>query len=194
MIHVDLDISSAARRGVVALLTWVASDALLEPGSGLELVGVPDGGLGVPSAPAPMHPARGATPAPRFAILIGTESSGPSMTYQQTDAIRDHVFPLFDLPAEEAGPAKPRFMGTGFFVGRRGYALTAAHVMRGASRAAAGMAGPDGWLGFSILSREEHPREDVALLNRADLLLPRRLDSRRANDVARRTSVADWRA
>ena len=114
-----------------------------------------------------MHPkwARGATPAPRFAILIGMESSGPSMTYQQSDAIRDHVFPLFDLPAEEAGPAKPRFMGTGFFVGRRGYALTAAHVMRGASRAAAGMAGPDGWLGFAILSCEEHPREDVAVLS-----------------------------
>lgn len=83
--------------------------------------------------------------------------------FRQSDAIRDHVFPLFDVGS--GGLLAPaRFLGTGFFLGRHDFAMTAAHVIRGVEQAVALLAGPSGWLSFAANAAELHPREDLAVL------------------------------
>lgn len=96
-------------------------------------------------------------------LCVILDSMEQSHQFEQTDAIRDHVFPVFTSQAEIA-PQPDTFAGTGFFVGNRNHAITAAHVIRGSSAAIIRMAGPAHWLSFSVLNYEVHPREDLAVI------------------------------
>ncbi|HEY4689090.1 MAG TPA: serine protease [Candidatus Acidoferrales bacterium] len=87
----------------------------------------------------------------------------------QSDRIRDYVFPIVTVAAEPAGGgmAVQSFLGTGFLIGNRGYALTASHVLAGhESISKVGMFAPEtgGWLSIAIQAEEAHPTEDVAAL------------------------------
>ena len=79
--------------------------------------------------------------------------------FHQSDAIRDHVFPIVDT-----GRGKVEFLGTGFIIGQRNFALTAGHVIKDALEPAALFVVEGGWLPFSICAQESHPHEDLALL------------------------------
>jgi hypothetical protein len=83
----------------------------------------------------------------------------------QGDAIRHYVFPLCNIEVHDDGLEFKEFLGTGFFIGARGHALTAAHVVRNARQPAIMMPGQDGgWHGFQVLDAAFHPTEDIALL------------------------------
>jgi hypothetical protein len=91
--------------------------------------------------------------------------------FRQSDLIRDYVFPLCTAVADPAGGWKfQSFLGTGFLIGGRGYALTAAHVLHGQT------GGPlvaifahqsGGWWATAVHEYSLHEREDVALLRLA---------------------------
>lgn len=83
----------------------------------------------------------------------------PLSVFPQSDALRDHVFPLFDLGMEEF-----KFLGTGFFIGQQSFALTAGHVVKNSVAAAALLASEEGWMVFEVTSVECHPEEDLAVL------------------------------
>jgi hypothetical protein len=86
--------------------------------------------------------------------------------FVQSDAVRDFVFPIAEMTAEWAFVS---YVGTGFFIGKRGYALTAAHVAR-ALRPEFAKCGifvdrhDNDWRAFSFAEVECHPHEDVALV------------------------------
>jgi len=87
---------------------------------------------------------------------------------EQTDAIRDYVFPIFEVEISDDGWAAKRFRGTGFFLGNRGSALTAAHVVANPPPKlplAAILPVGQHWRGFGVDAFEEHPTEDIALLS-----------------------------
>ena len=51
-------------------------------------------------------------------------------SFRQSDQIRDYIFPLCVVAGNPGdGWEVERFLGTGFLIGNRGYALTAAHVI-----------------------------------------------------------------
>jgi hypothetical protein len=77
--------------------------------------------------------------------------------------MRDFVFPLINVRLDEGGFAVAGFLGTGFFIGRRNVGLTAAHVSRNFTQAAALIATDDGWRAFAATAPEAHPSEDVAV-------------------------------
>lgn len=88
-------------------------------------------------------------------------------SFEQGDAIRDYVFPLFEVEQQDAsGLRAGRFLGTGFFVGQRNLALTAAHVLRSTQLpvAVALVDGDSGWRALAVRASEEHPTEDVAVM------------------------------
>ncbi len=80
--------------------------------------------------------------------------------------IRELVFPIMDVP-EKDQPAK--LIGTGFFIGKRGFAVTAAHVIdqMDPEIAYAGFVDKNtyGFIGEKINFFEKHPTEDVALIH-----------------------------
>ena len=85
----------------------------------------------------------------------------------QSDAIRDFVFPIASVTSSEKGVEVKRVLGSAFVIGNRGFALTAKHVvLNQRSEALAGIfaSHTDGWIGIEIMSREEHPTEDVAIV------------------------------
>lgn len=87
--------------------------------------------------------------------------------FKQSDAIRDFVFPIASAERRDNGIQVKRVLGTAFFIGSQGFALTAKHVIAGA--AAEKLVGifshqSGGWLGFEITAREVHASEDVALV------------------------------
>ena len=91
--------------------------------------------------------------------------------FKQSDAIRDFVFPIATVAPSEEGAAVKRVLGSAFVIGKRGFALTAKHVISGhdSERLAGVFALPNGeWWGFEITSRDEHPTEDVALVHLSD--------------------------
>jgi hypothetical protein len=100
------------------------------------------------------------------------------MFTQTEGVVRDYVFPLLHAEADEEGGHSYRaLLGTGFFVGGNGFALTAAHVARkitDLSRAAkSGAVGAfvseDGsWWSAQVMDVECHPTEDVALIRLDD--------------------------
>lgn len=92
-------------------------------------------------------------------------------TFQQSDAIRDYVFPLCVTSGSPGqGWTFESFLGTGFLIGNRGFALTAAHVIRNysSSRIVAMFAHQSGgWWGTEVCAHSLHEKEDVALLKLA---------------------------
>lgn len=86
--------------------------------------------------------------------------------------IRDVVFPL--LKAKIINNTEMSFedlIGTGFLIGNRGFALTAAHVIDQLEMnssetvaAAAFVTSDTSWLGQLVLRGEKHPTEDVGLV------------------------------
>lgn len=96
---------------------------------------------------------------------IGFEAS------RQSDAIRDYVFPLCVAGGNPGDRWEYRhFLGTGFLIGSRGYALTAAHVIRDHldSQIVAVFAHQrGGWWGSVVQTHCLHEQEDVALMRLA---------------------------
>lgn len=88
-------------------------------------------------------------------------------SFKQSDAIRDFVFPICTVEQTADGIKFQEFLGTGFLIGSRGHALTAAHVIskHPTTPTAAMFAHQSGgWVGFSILTYYLHEIEDLALL------------------------------
>jgi hypothetical protein len=88
--------------------------------------------------------------------------------FRQPDRIRDYVFPLC-VAAESPGDTWEfrLFLGTGFLIGNRGYALTAAHVIhdhRDSQLVAVFAHQGGGWWGADAQAHCLHEQEDVALL------------------------------
>lgn len=81
----------------------------------------------------------------------------------QTDAIRDHVFPVAKALSRRDERFDIGLLGTGFVIGSRGWALTASHVLSGTSTAYALFA-RDRWQAIPIVEVIEHPSEDVSLM------------------------------
>ena len=88
------------------------------------------------------------------------EGASKPFSYTQSDDIVDHVFPLFNVELEEAGLRLTEFLGTGFFVGSHGHALTAKHVIKNAKTAAILMrdASRTGWQAFAVRETNRIPQ------------------------------------
>lgn len=81
--------------------------------------------------------------------------------------IRDAVLPVFKGKWDKETFSFEAVAGTAFLIGKRGFALTAAHVVdQIALQGAAVALVVDGrkWLPLHILSAEKHPSEDVAVI------------------------------
>jgi Trypsin-like peptidase domain len=86
-----------------------------------------------------------------------------------TRAIRDVVVPLISGKWTDGGFAYEKSEGTMFLIGRRGFAVTAAHVVDqvdgNASVTAAAFVNANGaWVPIRIMAFEPHPTEDVAVV------------------------------
>lgn len=92
-------------------------------------------------------------------------SSLPGAFPGQSQAIADYVFPICNVEQTTDGLNITAFLGTGFFIGSNGYALTAKHVMKPAATPAIVMRGSDlSWRAFAIKEEDAHPVEDVSLI------------------------------
>lgn len=85
--------------------------------------------------------------------------------FVQGTYVRDFVFPIGESSVTWAFRG---YVGTGFFIGRSGYALTAAHVVRAFQKDRVPSAmfcdADREWHGFPIAAVECHPTEDVAII------------------------------
>jgi hypothetical protein len=88
------------------------------------------------------------------------------MSFVQSGAVRDYIFPVALCRRSGDGEfAVDQVIGTAFFIGNRGFALTAGHVVPDKSALLVGMFVLGGsWHGFTIPEWELHPKEDVAIL------------------------------
>ena len=88
------------------------------------------------------------------------------MTFRQVDVIRNYVFPIAPTEPTEEGPWKLiSLLGTGFLIGNRGVALTAAHVVKDTTTGLAALfVGDEGWEALAVALVEQHPGEDVAVV------------------------------
>jgi hypothetical protein len=87
--------------------------------------------------------------------------------FRQSDRIRDYVFPLGTVAENPDGDLEFSFLGTGFLIGSRGYALTAAHVIhdhRASRIVALFLDQRNEWRTVGVRTHCLHDREDVALL------------------------------
>lgn len=96
-------------------------------------------------------------------------SSEGGERYRQGDYVRDFVFPLALATWTPDGSLRyERYCGTAFFIGRQGFALTAAHVVRDLESGPATLVGlfaaRDCFRAFAVKALECHPTEDVAVL------------------------------
>lgn len=87
---------------------------------------------------------------------------------KQQGFIRDYVFPLAFV-STDGTPRFEEFVGTGFLIGNRGYALTAAHVLEAptpsGTELVAMFVNTEGkWEFLRLLSAESHPNQDVGLI------------------------------
>ena len=93
----------------------------------------------------------------------------------QSDKVRDYIFPIAtanaipDIVVQKiiGVQATKRILGSAFFIGNQGFALTANHVIRGSEseRLIAMFSLPSGeWQVFEITGYEAHPSEDVAII------------------------------
>ena len=90
--------------------------------------------------------------------------------------VRDYVFPVMTVDIQGATWHYKSFLGTGFLIGRRGYALTAAHVIENGGSGprlggithqivAAFVLESHEWKGYIIDNAEFHPEHDIALIH-----------------------------
>lgn len=91
------------------------------------------------------------------------------MTTLVSNNVREFVLPVCNLGHDAEGNVVKdgaELVGTCFLLGNRGYALTAAHVLRQVKNDIARVLVPDteGWDACLIRSGEVHPTEDVGLL------------------------------
>lgn len=86
--------------------------------------------------------------------------------FGQSDRLRDSVFPLVEVaPAPDGSIAFAALLGTGFLIGRRGWAITAKHVLDGSTEARALFVEEDGtWTALPVVETEPHPNEDAAAI------------------------------
>ena len=85
--------------------------------------------------------------------------------FEQSDEIRDYIFPIASVVCTDKGISVKKFLGTAFLIGSNGFALTAKHVMAGqkAEKFIGIFALPGGeWYGFEVLSRSKHPVSTLA--------------------------------
>lgn len=92
-------------------------------------------------------------------------------------AIRDIVLPIF-LGAWKDNEFEYRTItGTAFSIGKRGFALTAAHVIDqiaddGGGSAVGAINANGAWMPIRILDTEKHPTEDVAIIHLSSIPHP----------------------
>lgn len=87
--------------------------------------------------------------------------------FKQRDYIRDFVFPLSTAEKTDKGYTLKSFLGSGFLLGNKGYALTAAHVIEKHIEEViiSLFVGEDNaWYAFEMLEYELHPQEDIAII------------------------------
>ena len=86
--------------------------------------------------------------------------------FTQSDAIRDYVFPIATVSIDNGVRSFKRFLGTGFFIGNRGFGMTAAHIAQNIKNenVVAIFASKSGWSVFPINYVEIHSHEDVAVV------------------------------
>ena len=99
------------------------------------------------------------TPAPLIGAL--------GLMFNQSDRIRDYVFPIATAKRNENVYQLVKILGTGFVIGNHGFALTARHVVaayRSEIKVAMFAANDSGWLCFEIIASEDHPSEDVSVI------------------------------
>lgn len=88
--------------------------------------------------------------------------------FVQRDFVRDFVFPIVTVSSTEhkGELAYKSFLGTGFLIGKRGFAITASHVIGKLKKDIAAMfvSQENTWVAFLIQNIEHHPSEDVCLL------------------------------
>lgn len=91
----------------------------------------------------------------------------PAYIQNNDDKIRDFIFPIVTAKKENDTLQAIDFYGTGFLIGKRGYALTASHVVNAYN----GMIGAlfvnveNKWTFLEIDQLETHPSEDVAVMH-----------------------------
>ena len=121
----------------------------------------------VPSGPRPK-------PASSLAGPLDGSSLGLISVTEKPLLVRDYVFPVMTVDIQDTNWNYKTFLGTGFLIGRRGYALTAQHVidnggngprLGGLNHQIVGaFVNDDGtWNGYIIDSVESHPDHDIAL-------------------------------
>ncbi len=98
------------------------------------------------------------------------------MFAQSDDQIRDFIFPLLLVEADGLNLRYRGLLGTGFFVGAAGIAITAGHVGQNVLDLAASTSDPrrgvagafvtetGGWWSIQAVGAEIHPTEDIAVL------------------------------
>lgn len=88
--------------------------------------------------------------------------------FLQRDFVRDFVFPIVMVSSSGRGGelSYNKFLGTGFLIGKRGFAITASHVIGEFSKDIAAMfvSQENTWVIFLIQNIEHHPSEDICLL------------------------------
>lgn len=88
--------------------------------------------------------------------------------FVQRDFVRDFVFPIVTVGSTRHNGelSYKDFLGTGFLIGNRGFAITASHVIakREEHIAAMFVSQENCWVAFVIQNVEHHPCEDVCIL------------------------------
>jgi hypothetical protein len=85
----------------------------------------------------------------------------------KNDYVVNFVFPILTL--KETEPQKfifDKLLGTGFLIGKKGFALTASHIFKDTDEylKVAAFIDEDKWVIHPILSTESHPNEDVSII------------------------------
>jgi len=96
------------------------------------------------------------------------------MKFEQSDKIQDYIFPLIKSKRNliEGGYIYHELIGTGFFIGKNGFAITAGHVVdqllenHNAETDAITILLQEypNWLAFEIEKYEKHASEDVGII------------------------------
>lgn len=96
------------------------------------------------------------------------------MKFEQSDNIQDHIFPLIKSKRNlnQGGYTYHELIGTGFFIGNSGFAITAGHVIdqllenHDAKTDAITilLQKHPNWFAFEIEQHEKHPTEDVGII------------------------------
>ena len=83
--------------------------------------------------------------------------------------IRHIVFPLVTLKEINGRKTFNEFLGSAFFIGERGYAITAAHVIESVKEQIWGIYPVDGETkGYKVIEKEINPDNDVAIIRLED--------------------------